>query len=192
MALIRDTGDTPPDGRALAAPLGAGAAAGFAAGIPMLALLMTAGALADDPTARPGVDSTLLTMPNAVTQFTFGAGTNSFTGDYGWLAYPGIGVHFAAASILGVIGAILIASLLGRRPSTPASALAGIVYGLLVQVVLLFGVVGGIQNIDTVETSVPIWAWWTGHLVYGASLGLLAAPMMRAAAGQAETLTASR
>ena len=191
MALIRETDDTPPDGRALAVPPGAGAAAGFLAGIPMLALLMTAGALADDPTAKPGVDSSVVTMPNAVAQFTFFTGPDQFGSDYRWLTYPGIGIHLIVATVLGAVGAALIATFLGRRARTAPSVIAGAVYGVVLQAVVLFGFVGGIQDVDTVTTSVPTWAWWAAHLLYGALLGLIAAPMMRGGARQAEALAAT-
>lgn len=181
MALIRDTDDTPTDGRTLGKPLAAGAAAGLLAGIPMLALLMTAGALADEPTAKPGVESSVVTMPNAVTQFVFSAGPDQFYADYRWLTYPGLAIHFIVAVGLGAIGAGLIAAVVGRRAPVVPSLIAGIVYGVILQALVLFAFVSGIQDVDTVQTSVPIWAWWAAHVLYGGLLGLIAAPMMRSA-----------
>lgn len=193
MALVRDFDDRPPaaDTRAMAAPFGAGAIAGLVAGIPMLALLTASGELASHPTVKPGVDSGLVTMPNAVAQFTFSTGIDQFGEGYRWLTYPGIGLHLIAATLLGAAGAALIATVLGRRPRTLPTVVAGVAYGTLLQIVLLLGLVDLVQDADTVETSVPIWAWWAGHVLYGALLGAIGAPLMRRAADSADALAAA-
>ena len=157
----------------------------------MLALLMTAGALADDPTAKSGVDSSAVTLPNAVAQFVFSTGGDQFDSDYRWLTYPGIALHLAAAVALGALGCAIIATLLGRRTGTLPAVGVGIAYGALVQVVVLFAFVGGLQDVDTVKTSVPIWSWWAAHILYGALLGATGAPLMRAGARRTDALSAA-
>lgn len=189
MALIRNPDHRPPDTGALAAPVAAGAASGLIAGVPMLALLMTAGAVADDATAKTGVSSSVATMPNAVAQFIFSARMGQFDSDYRWLTYPGIALHLIVAAVLGAVGAALIASLLGRRPRTAPAIVTGIVYGVLLQLLVLYAFVGGLQDVDTVATSVPTAAWWAAHVLYGGLLGAVAAPMMRAGARRADALT---
>ena len=180
MALIRGFDDEPArPAVAAGAAITAGSVAGLAAGVAMLATVATAASLASDPTAKPGVDTGVATVPNAITSFTFGTGLEQWNDGYTWATYPGIALHLFAAIGLGIAGAGAIAALLGRDPELPGGLLVGALYGVALQVVVLGGFVDGLQDVDTVHTAAPAWSWWAGHVIYGLVLGALSTLVIR-------------
>lgn len=185
MALSRDTDAASASaGKAGGSTLAAGAIAGLAGGAVLLATVMTVAQLAGEPTAKPGVQSDIATVPNAVTSFVFDTGIEQFNSGYSWATYPGVALVLLAGAGLGVLGVALIGALAGLRPPPPVAALMGLVYGLLLHVVLLNGVVDGLQDTDIVSGAAPAWSWWLGHALYGALTGLLGGALLRRLAGR--------
>lgn len=81
--------------------------------------------------------------------------------------------------ILGILGVTLATTLLGRRPSLPAAMAFGMMFGLVLEVVIVNLIVNQIQDVNTLYTSTPEWSWWVAHVVFGATLGMVAATLLR-------------
>lgn len=180
MALIREFDDSPSrPGVTAGAAISAGALAGLIGGLAMLVILATAAGVADEPTAKAGVDTGVATVPNAITSFTFGTGLEQFNDGYTWATYPGVALHLLAAVGLGIAGAALIALVLGRDPDVAAGVLIALLYALALQLVFLGGIVDGMQDVDTVHSAAPDWSWWAGHVAYGIALGSVGTLVIR-------------
>ena len=87
--------------------------------------------------------------------------------------------HMINAMMLGALGVALLAIVLGRRPSIAKAVALGMMFGLLLEVVVVNLIVNRIQAVDTLYTSTPQWSWWVAHAMYGAALGLVAARLLR-------------
>ncbi|MDP8942926.1 MAG: hypothetical protein M3N16_02220 [Actinomycetota bacterium] len=154
-----------------------GVVAGLVAGLAMLAWQMTIGGLASEPTAEPGIGTSVFTMPRSVPAFFFGI--DIFGDEYARSALTGAAVHLVVAAGFGAVGMGLLAVLLGPRPASGPALLLGALYGVVLQLVVLELFVGGIQEVETVASSTPAWSWWVAHFLYGLVLALVGAAMLR-------------
>ena len=53
----------------------------------------------------------------------------------------------------------------------------GAAYGIAVEAILINGIVNT-QKIQTLYSSTPHWSWWVGHVIFGATLGLLSSVLL--------------
>lgn len=180
MALLQDTSAPPPTFGAVAGPAVAGGSlAGFAGAVGLLAVTMTAAEVASQPTAKAGLETDAGTVPNAVTSFTFATGIEQWNGGYTWATYPGIAIVLITGAGLGIAGVLAITAVLGRRPSLGAAAVTGAIYGAFLHLVLLSGVIDGLQDLNGVHTAAPGWSWWLGNVAFGAFVGLAGGALLR-------------
>lgn len=155
-----------------------GAIAGLAAGMMMAMWQMAVGAIAQDPTAVPGIHTSLWTPVTAITSVIFGA--DAFHGSFHfWPVLAGLMGHMMNAMVLGVLGIALLVAVQGPRPKLPAAVMQGVMFGLVLQVVIVNLVVNQIQSIDTLYTSTPEWSWWVSHGIFGMTLGAFGALLLR-------------
>lgn len=158
--------------------LGAGAISGVAAGMVMALWQMVVGAIAQEPTAAPGIDSSFWTTVTSIPSVLFGM--QWFHGSFEfWAVALGLIWHLLNSVILGVVGVTLATSLLGRRPNAIAAIALGIAFGLVLEAVAVNLVVNQIQDVNTVYTSAPEWSWWVAHGLFGATLGLIGSTLLR-------------
>jgi uncharacterized membrane protein len=158
--------------------LGAGAISGVAAGIVMALWQMVVGAIVQEPTAAPGIDSSFWTTVTSIPSVPFGM--QWFHGSFEfWAVALGLIVHLLNSAILGVVGLTLVTSLLGRRPNAIAAIALGLAFGLVLEAVVVNLVVNQIQDVNTVYTSTPGWSWWLAHGLFGATLGLVGSTLLR-------------
>lgn len=54
----------------------------------------------------------------------------------------------------------------------------GIIYGLVLEVVIVSVIVSQIQDVNTPYTSTPEWSWWVAHGIFGATLGLVGSTLL--------------
>jgi hypothetical protein len=82
----------------------------------------------------------------------------------------GLLVHFAMASVLGVVFAALMTPAAGRMPTIATSVLSGIAYGIFVWLVMQF-FVWSVADAIAASAFTP-WIFGVGHLIYGLTVGL--------------------
>jgi hypothetical protein len=158
--------------------LGAGAISGVAAGTAMALWQMVVGAIAREPTAAPGINSSFWTTVTSIPSVPFGI--QWFHGSFEfWAVFLGLVGHLLNSAILGVVGITLATSLLGRRPNAIPAVAFGIAFGLVLEVVVVNLVVNQIQHVNTLYTSTPEWSWWVAHGIFGATLGLVGSTLLR-------------
>src|SRR3954452_15806138 len=93
-----------------------GAFAGIAAGLIMAAWQMIVAAIAQEPTAVPGIHQTLWTPPEGIWSVVFGV--HHFHGSFHLIpVLGGIVAHVGNSLILGILGVALLIGILGRRPN---------------------------------------------------------------------------
>ncbi|MDE3133377.1 MAG: hypothetical protein KGL15_04865 [Acidobacteriota bacterium] len=155
-----------------------GAIAGMAGGMMMAMWQMIVGAIAKEPTAVPGIHSTFWTPVEGIWSVIFGV--HHFHGD--WHTIPvlgGMAGHMMNSMILGIMGVALIAWLLGRRPNPMAAIMLAVGYGIVVNAILIVGIINHAQKIETLYRSTPAWSWWVAHAIFGMTLGILGALLLR-------------
>jgi hypothetical protein len=158
--------------------LGAGAISGVAAGTAMALWQMVVGAIAQEPTAAPGINSSFWTTVTSIPSVPFGI--QWFHGSFEfWAVFLGLVGHLLNSAILGVVGITLATSLLGRRPNAIPAVAFGMAFGLVLEVVVVNLVVNQIQHVNTLYTSTPEWSWWVAHGIFGATLGLVGSTLLR-------------
>ena len=156
----------------------AGAISGVAAGMVMAIWQMVVGAIAQEPTAAPGIDSSFWTTVTSIPSVLFGM--QWFHGSFEfWAVFLGLIGHLLNSAILGVVGITLAMSLLSGRPNAIAAIALGIAFGLVLEVVIVNLVVNRIQDVNTLYTSTPEWSWWVAHGLFGATLGLVGSRLVR-------------
>ncbi len=155
-----------------------GAIAGAVAGMMMAMWQMIVGAIADEPTAVDGISTSFWTAVTAIPSVPFGIDWFSQDFDF-WPVVLGIGGHMMNSMVLGVLGVTLLVALLGRRPSVPAAVMQGVVFGLVLEVLIVHLIVNPIQDVNTLYTSTPEWSWWASHAVFGMTLGLVGSLLLR-------------
>jgi hypothetical protein len=154
-----------------------GALAGIAAGLLYAAWQVVVAAIAQDPTAVPGIHQTLWTPPEGIWSVVFGV--HHFHGSFHFIpVLGGIVAHMGNSLILGILGVALLTSILGRRPNPAAAVVLGAAYGIAVDAILINGIVNT-QKIQTLYSATPHWSWWVAHAIFGITLGLLASVLLR-------------
>ena len=169
-----------------------GAIAGIAGGLMYAGWQMVIGAIAQEPTAVPGIHQTLWTPPEGIWSVVFGV--HHFHGSFHFIpVFGGIVAHLGNSLIFGILGLALLTAILGRRPNPAAAVVLGGAYGIAVNAILVNGIVNT-QKIQTLYSAAPHWSWWVGHTIFGVTLGLLGSVLLRRNnAKQAEVpLAASR
>jgi hypothetical protein len=166
--------------RASVAPtkiLQVGALAGIAGGLMYAAWQMVVAAIAQEPTAVPGIHQTLWTPPQGIWSVVFGV--HHFHGSFHFIpVFGGIVGHLGNSLITGILGVALLTAILGRRPSPAASLVLGVAYGIAVDAIVVNGIVNT-QKIQTLYSASPHWSWWVGHAIFGVTLGLLGSLLLR-------------
>src|ERR687887_2077513 len=153
-----------------------GALAGIAAGLLYAAWQVVVAAIAQDPTAVPGIHQTLWTPPEGIWSVVFGV--HHFHGSFHFIpVLGGIVAHLGNSLVLGIVGVALLTAILGRRPNPAAAVVLGAAYGIAVEAILINGIVNT-QKIQTLYSSTPHWSWWVGHGIFGATLGLLSSVLL--------------
>jgi len=154
-----------------------GALAGIAAGLMYAAWQMVVAAIAQEPTAVPGIHQTLWTPPQGIWSVVFGV--RHFHGSFHFISvFGGIVGHLGNSLIMGILGVALLTAILGRRPSPAASLVLGVAYGIAVDAIVVNGIINT-QKIQTLYSAAPHWSWWIGHAIFGAMLGLLGSLLLR-------------
>jgi hypothetical protein len=154
-----------------------GALAALAGGFIMAAWQMVVAAIAQNPTAVPGIHQTLWTPPEGIWSVAFGV--HHFHGSFHFVpVFGGIVGHMGNSLILGLMGVALLTAFLGPRPNLFAAVVLGAAYGIVVQAILI-GWIINTQKIQTLYSSTPHWSWWVGHGIFGMTLGLLAGVLLR-------------
>src|SRR3954464_8913897 len=155
----------------------AGALAAIAAGFIMAAWQMVIAAIAQNPTAVPGIHQTLWTPPEGIWSVAFGV--HHFHGSFHVIpVFGGIVGHLGNSLIVGIMGVALVAAILGRRPNPVAAVVIGPAYGIAVEAILVNSIVNT-QKVQTLYSSTPHWSWWIGHGIFGVTLGLLGSVLLR-------------
>lgn len=156
--------------------LRAGALAALAAGFIMAAWQMVVAAIAQNPTAVPGIHQTLWTPPEGIWSVVFGV--HHFHGSFHLVpVVGGIVGHLGNSLVLGIVGVSLLTAILGPRPKPVGAVVLGAAYGIAVEAILINGIVNT-QKIQTLYSSTPHWSWWVGHGIFGATLGLLSSVLL--------------
>jgi len=155
-----------------------GAIAGLAGAMVMAMWQMIVGAVAQQPTAVPGIDTSFWTAITAIPSVPFGLDWFQGSFELGAVAVGLMG-HMMNSMMLGAVGVGLLAMVLGSRPSIAKAIAFGMTFGLLLEVVVVNLIVNQIQTVDTLYTSTPEWSWWAAHAMFGAVLGLVAASLLR-------------
>jgi hypothetical protein len=154
-----------------------GALVGMASGFIMAAWQMVVAAIAQNPTAVPGIHQTLWTPPEGIWSVVFGV--HHFHGSFHLIpVFGGIVAHMGNSLILGIMGVALFTAILGRRPSPVAAVVLGAAYGIAVEAILINWIINT-QKVQTLYSSTPHWSWWVGHAIFGATLGLLSSVLLR-------------
>src|SRR4051794_3878617 len=154
-----------------------GALAGIAAGLMYAAWQVVVAAIAQEPTAVPGIHQTLWTPPEGIWSVVFGV--HHFHGSFHFVpVLGGIVGHMGNSLILGILGVALLTLLLGRRPNPAAAVLLGAVYGIAVNAILINAILNT-QKIQTLYSAAPHWSWWVAHVIFGITLGLLSSVLLR-------------
>src|SRR4051794_30020361 len=161
-----------------------GALAGIAAGLTYATWQVVVAAIAQDPTAVPGIHQTLWTPPQGIWSVAFGV--HHFHGSFHFIpVFGGIVGHLGNSLILGILGVALLILILGRRPNPAAAIVLGAAYGIAVDAILINGIVNT-QKIQTLYSAAPHWSWWVAHGIFGMTLGLLSSVLLTNNAKHAE------
>ena len=154
-----------------------GPLAGMASGFIMAAWQMVVAAIAQNPTAVPGIHQTLWTPPEGIWSVVFGV--RHFHGSFHFIpVFGGIVGHMGNSLILGIMGVALLTAILDRRPDPVAAAAIGAAYGIAVEAIIINWIINT-QKVQTLYSSTPHWSWWVGHAIFGATLGLLSSVLLR-------------
>ncbi len=154
-----------------------GAVAGIAAGLMYAAWQVVVAAIAQHPTAVPGIHQTLWTPPEGIWSVVFGV--HHFHGSFHFVpVLGGIVGHMGNSLILGILGVALLTLILGRRPNPAAAVLLGAAYGIAVNAILIDAILNT-QKIQTLYSAAPHWSWWVAHGIFGITLGLLSSVLLR-------------
>jgi hypothetical protein len=156
----------------------AGAIAGLAGGMMMAMWQMVVGAIAQDPTAVPGIQTSFWTAVTSIPSVVFG--TDWFHGSFELGAvFVGLTGHLMNSIMLGVVGVGLATTLLGSRLSVAKAVAFGMMFGLILEVVVVNLIVNQVQTVNTLYTSTPEWSWFVAHAMFGATVGLVGSALLR-------------
>lgn len=95
------------------------------------------------------------------------------------------GLHLCSPPFDGVRAAVL-----GRYPDSLGGAFIGVLYGILLQLVVLTWIVDGMQDVDTLHSAAPAWSWWVAHLVFGFVVGIVGSAVLRRASRRGDLMSA--
>jgi len=170
----------PREGAALSASTLArtGAIAGLAGGMMMAMWQMVVGAIAQDPTAVPGIHTSFWTAVTSIPSVIFGQSWFHGSFDFG-AVFVGLMGHMMNSMVLGAVGIGLATTLLGNRPSIAKAMAFGMMFGLVLEVVVVNLIVNQVQAVNTLYTSTPEWSWFVAHAMFGATVGLVGATLLR-------------
>jgi hypothetical protein len=155
-----------------------GAIAGLAGGMMMAMWQMVVGAIAQDPTAVPGIHTSFWTAVTSIPSVIFGQSWFHGSFDFG-AVFVGLMGHMMNSMVLGAVGVGLATTLLGSRPSVAKAMAFGMMFGLVLEVVVVNLIVNQIQTVNTLYTSTPEWSWFVAHAMFGATVGLVGATLLR-------------
>jgi len=155
-----------------------GAIAGLAGGMMMAMWQMVVGAIAQVPTAVPGIHTSFWTAVTSIPSVVFGQGWFHGSFDFG-AVFLGLMGHMMNSMMLGVVGVGLATTLLGHRPSVARAMAFGMMFGLILEVVIVNLIVNQVQTVNTLYTSTPEWSWFVAHAMFGATVGLVGATLLR-------------
>jgi hypothetical protein len=151
----------------------------LAGGMMMAMWQMVVGAIAQNPTAVPGINQSFWTAVTSIPSVIFGQNWFHSSFEF-WSVFLGLMGHMMNSMMIGIIGVGLATTLLGRRPSIGQALAFGMVFGLVLEVVLVNGLVNGVlQSVHTLYTSTPEWSWWVAHGMFGATVGIVGATLLR-------------
>lgn len=141
---------------------------------------MVVGAIARDPTAVPGVRTSFWTPVEGIWSVIFG--DKHLHGDFHFVpVVGGMMGHMMNSMMLGIVGVYLATALLGKRPSVAQAMAFGMMFGLVLELVIVNLIINGLQSVETLYTSTPEWSWWVAHGMFGATVGLVGASLLRQA-----------
>src|SRR3954451_3254666 len=127
-----------------------GALAGVAAGLMYAAWQVVVAAIAQHPTAVPGIHQTLWTPPQAIWSVVFGV--HHFHGSFHFIpVVGGVVAHMGNSLILGILGVALLIAILGRRPNPAAAIVLGAAYGIAVDAIVINGIVNTQKDPDALQ-----------------------------------------
>jgi hypothetical protein len=159
-----------------------GVLAAIAGGTAMAVWQVVVAAIAQQPTAVPGIHQTLWTPPEGIWSVAFGV--HHFHGDFHFIpVFGGIAGHMMNSLIVGLVGVVLLTAILGRQPHPAAAVILGAGYGIAVQAIVINAIINT-QKIQTLYSSTPHWSWFVGHGIFGLTLGMLTAVGLRRAQRQ--------
>ncbi len=155
-----------------------GVIAGMAGGMMMAMWQMVVGAIAQSQTADPGIVSSFWTAITSIPSVVFG--NSWFHGSFDfWPVALGLGGHMMNSMILGVIGVGLAVTILGPRLNTLTAMAFGMMFGIVLEIVIVNLIINSIQNPNLLYTSTPEWSWWAAHIMFGATVGLVASRLLK-------------
>jgi hypothetical protein len=164
---------------AASALLRTGAVAGLAGGIVMAMWQMVVGAIAQDATVVPGIHTSFWTAVTSIPSVIFGQSWFHGSFEFG-AVFVGLMGHMMNSMMLGAVGVGLATTLLRDRLSVARAMALGMMFGLVLEVVIVDGLVNSVlQSVHTLDTSTPEWSWWVAHAMFGATVGLVGATLLR-------------
>jgi hypothetical protein len=155
-----------------------GAIAGVAGGMMMAMWQMVVGAVAQDPTAVPGIHTSFWTAVTSIPSVIFGLSWFHGSFEFG-AVFLGLMGHMMNSMVLGAVGVGLATTLLGNRPSIAKAMAFGMMFGLVLELVIVNLIVNQVQTVDTLYSSTPEWSWFAAHAMFGATVGLVGAALLR-------------
>jgi hypothetical protein len=157
-----------------------GAVAGLAGGMMMAMWQMVVGAIAQNPTYYHGIHTSFWTAVTSIPSVLFGP--NWFHGSFEFgSVFLGLMGHMMNSMVLGVVAVALATTLLGRRPSIASAMAFGMMFGVILELVIVELLVNEVLQTThhTLYNSTPHWSWWVSHILFGATTGLVASTLLR-------------
>jgi hypothetical protein len=154
-----------------------GAASGLLGGFVLVFHLCAIAEIAAAPTAEAGIRSDTWTPLSGIASLVLGRDAVHGSLHVGEVVL-GLAILLAYAALIGVGGVWFIHACLGTRGPVGLALALGIAYGLFAEVVVVQLVVNPLQDPNSLYESLPSWAWWAGHGVYGAALGIFSSPRL--------------
>lgn len=156
-----------------------GAIAGLVGGMMMAMWQMLVGAIAQEPTAIAGIHQSFWTAVTSIPSVVFGPSWFHGSFDF-WAVVLGLMGHMMDSMMLGILGIALATTLLGKRPSIVSAMGFGMMFGLVLEVAIVNGLVNSVlQSVHTLYTSTPEWSWWVAHVMFGMTVGLVGSTLLR-------------
>lgn len=158
-----------------------GAVGGMIAGMMMAMVEMIYGLLSDA--------HTFWDAPMAIWAWVGGLHNFGTPSDHVGAIVLGLVGHMMMSMMIGVVFAGLAFTVL-RNSGEPMLVMAGVVYGLVVWVVMRYGILplnGGGGKLFTSDAVSPQWVWWLAHAILGMTAGVFITLVRRAGDRQVTT-----